>query len=144
MDNPTVTVRAKLAFPSLVDQIMYKGASTNKYGTQLANLSEAAIERLDSLGIEVKFKDDDYGRGQFIDCKSQFPLDNSGKFAMLFEADGRTPLEEDPRAIGYGSTVRAVVRAYTGRDGVTRPSIQKLVVEELVQPDVSVEDDEVL
>lgn len=144
MDNNTVTVRAKLAFPSLVEHILYKGAPTNKYGVQLANLSGPAVERLEALGVDVKFKDDDYGRGQFIDCKSKFPIDNSGKYPMLYEADGKTLFEESPEVIGYGSTVRATIKAYTGSDGLVRPSINKLVIEELVRPEINVDDEEVL
>jgi len=142
MENQIVNIRATVSFPSLVDEITYRGAPTGKYGVQLTNLSERAIERLEELGVELKQKPDDkYARGRFIECKSQYALDNSGKFNILFEDDGKTPFEGNPRDIGYGSIVRARVKAYKGRDGVVRPSLVSMSVEELVQPEVTADDD---
>ena len=142
MENQIVNLRATISFPSLVDEITYRGAPTGKYGVQLTNLSERAIEKLEELGVETKQKPDDkYARGQFIECKSQYPIDNSGKFNILFEDDGKTPFEGNPRDIGYGSIVRAKVKAYKGRDGVVRPSLVSMSVEELVQPEVTADDD---
>ena len=142
MENQIVTVRATVSFPSLVDEITYRGAPTGKYGVQLTNLSERAIERLEELGIELKQKPDDkYARGKFVECKSQYPIDNSGRFKILFEDDGKTPFEGNPREIGYGSVVRAKVKAYKGRDGVARPSLVSLSIEELVQPEVTADED---
>ena len=142
MENQIVTLRATVSFPSLVDEITYRGAPTGKYGVQLTNLSERAIERLEELGIELKQKPDDkYARGKFVECKSQYPIDNSGRFKILFEDDGKTPFEGNPREIGYGSVVRAKVKAYKGRDGVARPSLVSLSIEELVQPEVTADED---
>ena len=141
MENSFVTLRATVSFPSLIDEITFKGASTGKYGVQLTNLSERAIERLEELGIELKQKPDDpYSRGKFIECKSQYPLDNSGRFNILFENDGKTPFEGNPREIGYGSIVRAKVKAYKGGDGVVRPSLVSMVIEEMTKPEVSVDE----
>lgn len=144
MENQTVTVRATLSFPSLDTPILFKGAPTDNYGTQLSNLSQRAVERLEELGVDVKFKDDDLGRGQFIDCKSKFPLDNSGRYPILFEDDGRTLFEGEVKDIGYGTVVKAKVGMYKGRDGVVRPSIKKLIIEELVRPEVADDDEEAL
>lgn len=142
MENQIVNIRATVSFPSLVDEITYRGAPTGKYGVQLTNLSERAIERLEELGVELKQKPDDkYARGRFIECKSQYPIDNSGKFKILFEDDGKTPFEGNPRDIGYGSVVRAKVKAYKGRDGVSRPSLVSMSIEELVQPEVTADED---
>ena len=110
MENQIVQLRATISFPSLVDEITYRGAPTGKYGVQLTNLSDRALERLEELGVETKQKPDDkYARGKFIECKSQYPIDNSGKFNILFEDDGKTPFEGSPREIGYGSVVLALV-----------------------------------
>lgn len=142
MENQLVNLRATVSFPSLVDELLYKGAPTGKFGIQLTKLSSRAIERLEEFGIETKKKEDDkYERGTFIECKSQYPLDNSGKFNILFEDDGRTPFEGNPRDIGYGSIVRAKVKAYKTRDGSIKPSLVSLAVEELVRPEVGVDDD---
>ena len=59
----------------------------------------------------------------------------------MFESDGKIPFEVDPREIGYGSIVRAKVKAYKGRDGVIRPSLVSMAVEELVQPEVTSDED---
>ena len=141
MENQIVQLRATISFPSLVDQLVFNKAPTGKYGVQLTNLSDRAIERLEELGVETKQKPDDkYARGRFIECKSQYPIDNSGKFNILFEDDGKTPFESSPREIGYGTVVRARVKAYKGRDGVTRPSLVSMAIEELVKPEVSVDE----
>ena len=140
MENQTVTVKAIIAFPSLTQEIQFKGAPTGKYGTQLANLSDAAVEKLEELGVSVKFKDDDYGRGRFIDCKSLYPIDNS-KFPTIMESDGKTMFSGPIESIGYGTEVRAKLKLYAGRDGVVRPSIQKLYIDRLAEPDVSLDDD---
>jgi hypothetical protein len=142
MENQIVQLRATISFPSLVDEITYRGAPTGKYGVQLTNLSDRALERLEELGVETKQKPDDkYARGKFIECKSQYPIDNSGKFNILFEDDGKTPFEGSPREIGYGSVVRAKIKAYKGRDGVCRPSLVSMAIEELAKPEVSVDED---
>lgn len=141
MEKQTVTVRAKLSFPSLTKLLTFKGTPTDKYGVQLANLSGPAVEKLEELGIEVRTKTDDpYERGQFIECKSQFPMDNSGKYPVLLEADGKTWFEGEPEQIGYGTVVRATVRTYTSRDGDVKPSLVKMAIEELVKPEVETSD----
>lgn len=142
MQNETVTIRAVVAFPHLVEQTMFKGKPTGKYSIQLANLSQAAVDRLESLNIEVKSKPDDkFERGQFIECKSKFPINNDGKYAMLFESDGKTKLECEPEQVGYGSVVRAVIRPYQTDDGA-KPSLVKMSVEEINFPEVEVGDAE--
>jgi hypothetical protein len=145
MENQTITVRAVVAFPSLDRPIMFKGAPTEKYGLQLANLSDAAVDKLEELGIEVKSKEDDaYTRGKFLDIKSQYPIDNNGRFNMLFEADGQTLFEDFPSAIGYGSVVKARIRPYTTRQGDIKPSLVRLSVEELSRPESADNGDEVV
>lgn len=142
MENQTVTVRGVVAFPHLVEQTTYKGKPTGKYSIQIANLSQAAVAKLESMGIDVKAKEDDkFERGQFIECKSKFPINNEGKYAMLFESDGKTKIECLPEEIGYGSTVRATIRPYQTDDGY-KPSLVKMSVEDLVHPEVAVGDEE--
>lgn len=142
MENQTVTVRAKLSFPSLDQELTFKGAPTGKYGVQLANLSGPAVEKLEELGIATKSKPDDkYERGQFIECKSNFPMDNSGKYPILLEADGKTRFEGETNSIGYGTVVRATLRTYNTPDG-PKPSLVKMAIEELVEPEVSLDDAE--
>ena len=135
MDNNMVTVRAVVSFPNLttVDQL------SQKYSIQLGNLSGPAVEKLEELGMTVKNKDDAYNRGSFIECKSKFPIDNSGKYGILYEADGKTPFEDAPTAIGAGSVVRATLKTYAwtapGNKSGVGAHIVKLVVEELAKPE---------
>lgn len=137
MDNNMVTVRAVVSFPNLttVDQL------SQKYSIQLGNLSGPAIEKLEELGMSVKNKDDAYNRGSFIECKSKFPIDNSGKYGILYEADGKTPFEDSPSSIGAGSVVRATLKTYEwkapGNKQGVGAHIVKLVVEELAKPEAA-------
>ena len=80
-------------------------------------------------------------RLETVEMLLSMPIDNSGKFNILFEDDGKTPFEGSPREIGYGTVVRARVKAYKGRDGVTRPSLVSMAIEELAKPEVSVDED---
>jgi|TARA_R110000772_G_scaffold7665_2_gene25850 hypothetical protein len=136
MDNNMVTVRAVVSFPNLVtlDQM------SQKYSIQLGNLSAPAIDKLEELGMNVKLKDDAYNRGSFVECKSKFPIDNSGKYPVLMEADGTTPFEGEPTTIGAGSVVRATLKTYDwsmgGRTGVGA-HVVKLSIEEIAKPEVS-------
>jgi hypothetical protein len=126
MDNNMVKVAATVAFPSLtrVDQM------SGKYSVQLANLSDPAAEKLEELGMNVKFKDDAYGRGRFIECKSKFPIDNS-KYQTVVDDQG---LAMDPDKVGPGSKVEALLKTYEwkmgGKTG-TSAYVTKLVVKEL-------------
>ena len=125
MNNNIVKVAATVAFPSLTRPDQMSG----KYSIQLANLSDAAAEKLEELGMNVKFKDDAYGRGRFIECKSKFPIDNS-KYPTVLDDQG---LATDPEAVGPGSKVEAVLKTYDwkmgGRSGVGA-YVTKLVVKE--------------
>ena len=134
MDNNMVTVRAVVSFPNLttVDQL------SQKYSIQLCNLSGPAVEKLEELGMTVKNKDDAYNRGSFIECKSEFPIDNSGQYDILYEADGKTAFEDVPTAIGAGSVVRATLKTYAwsapGNKSGVGAHVVKLAVEEVAQP----------
>jgi hypothetical protein len=109
---------------------------------QLANLSGPAVEKLEELGVTLKSKaDDQYERGQFIECKSKFPMDNSGKYPLIYEADGKTVFEDATSSIGYGTVVRATIRPYSTPDGV-KPSLVRLAIEELKRPEVAQSDEE--
>lgn len=139
MDNNMVTVRAVVSFPNLttLDQL------SQKYSIQLGNLSAAAVEKLEELGMTVKNKDDAYNRGSFIECKSKFPIDNSGMYKILYEADGKTPFENVPSAIGAGSVVVATLKTYEwkapGNKSGVGAHVVKLAVEELSQPEAALD-----
>ena len=134
---PTFQVRASISFPNFET----KDRMSDKYSVQLANLSEAAVERFEESGIAVNNKDDAYGRGDFVTCKSKFPIIPVAQDGESFE--GRTG------SIGYGSEVIAVIKPvqweYAGKRGTTA-RIVKLTVTNLVAPEAAdvAGDDEIL
>jgi len=133
MENMTATVRATVAFPNLTKpETPFGGGEGTHYTVQLANLSDAAVEKLEELGVKVKSKDDDYGRGRFVQAKSKFPIVHNGKTVVVDTENN--PVDSD--LIGPGSVVRATLTVYEHRmskqygNGVR---VLKLVVEELAQ-----------
>ena len=128
MENNLVKVKATVAFPSMTRLEEMSG----KYSVQLANLSSAAVDRLEGLGMNVKFKEDDYGRGQFITCTSKYPIDNS-KFPTVVDDQG---LPLDPDQVGPGSKVEVLLKTFEwefkGKRG-TSAFVQKMVVNEIGQ-----------
>lgn len=129
INNESATVRATIAFPNLEREDSMAG----KYTVQLANLSDAAVEKLEELGVKVSFKDGDkYERGNFITCKSKFPI-------IPKDTDGNS-FEGMTERVGYGSIVRAAIKpiewSMGGRSGVS-PRIQFLVVDKLVEPETT-------
>lgn len=127
VNNESVTIRATIAFPNLEREDSMAG----KYTVQLANLSDAAVEKLEELGIKVSFKDGDkYERGNFITCKSKFPI-------IPKDVDGNS-FEGMTERVGYGSVVRAALKPVEwkmgGRAGVS-PRLQFMVIDRLVEPE---------
>ena len=137
MENNMVKIAATVAFPSLTRTDQMSG----KYSIQFANLSDAAAEKLEELGMNVKFKDDAYNRGRFIECKSKFPIDNS-KFQTVVDDQG---LALDPDLVGPGSKVEALLKTYEwsmgGRSGVSA-YVTKLVVKELAKAEALATNDD--
>ena len=137
MENNQVKIKAVVSFPSLTRTDQMSG----QYSVQLGNLSTPAVEKLEELGVNVKFKEDSYNRGQFIECKSKFPIDNS-KFKTVLDSQG---LPIDPDTVGPGSKVEALIKTYDwsmgGKSGVGCRVI-KLVVTELAQAEAVAEDDD--
>jgi hypothetical protein len=95
---------------------------SDKYQVDLCNLSEAAVERLESMGITVGDKE---GKGQFITVKSTRPIRAFNPEGDLIEGV----------LVGNGSKATAVVTYYDwppqwgeGRS----PSLVKLVITDLV------------
>lgn len=138
MENPMVKVNATVAFPSLTRPDQMSG----KYSIQFTNLSDAAAEKLEELGMTVKFKDDAYGRGRFIETKSKFPIDNS-KFQTVVDDNG---MPMDPDLVGPGSKVEALLKTYEwsmgGKSGVGARLV-KMVVKELAKAETLSTDDDI-
>ena len=111
---------------------------SGKYEVKLCQLSDAAVEALESMDIEVREKEE---MGKFITCKSSKPI-------TVYDVDGDEIKEE----IGNGSKAKAIVSfyewKYKNKKGVS-PSLKKLVVTDHVEfaggsRGGSLNDDEVL
>lgn len=112
---------------------------SGKYQVDLCNLSDPAVQAIESLGVSVRQKDD---KGYFITCKSNKPI-------RAYDKNGD---EIEGVSIGNGSKAIAMVGFYEwnwkNKAGVS-PSLKKLVIDELVtyegaEPIESFDDDEVL
>lgn len=111
---------------------------SGKYEVKLCQLSDAAVEALEGMDIEVRAKEE---MGNFITCKSSKPI-------TVYDVDGDEIKEE----IGNGSKAKAIVSfyewKYKNKKGVS-PSLKKLVVTDHVEfaggsRGGSLNDDEVL
>jgi len=95
---------------------------SGKYQIDLGELSDAAVQALEEMGIDVKEKE---GQGRYITCKSSKPI-------KVLDTDGDL-IEED---IGNGSKAKAVISSYEwkykNKKGVS-PSLQKIIVTEHVE-----------
>lgn len=96
---------------------------SGKYQVDLAQLSDAAVEALTMMGLDVRNKGDD--RGNFITAKSQYPIEVS--FAKHIDSI-------DPSMIGNDTKATVALSAYSwkymGKQGVS-PSIKKLLITEV-------------
>ena len=108
---------------------------SNKFQVDLCNLSDNAVKALESLGLEVRKREDKPEKGFYITCKSTVPM-------KVFDASGN---DLSTVAIGNGSTATAVVGAYEwswkNKKGVS-PSMTKLVIDSLVAYEADAEEAE--
>jgi hypothetical protein len=96
------------------------------YQINLCNLSEAAVEAFEEMGIPVQTGEGKKEEmGKYITCKSKKPI-------KVFDADG----DEITEAIGNGSKGKAIVGSYDwtfkNKKG-TSASLGKLVITDLVE-----------
>lgn len=95
---------------------------SGKYEVNLCKLSDAAVEALKEMGIDVKEKE---GMGKYILCKSAKPM-------KAFDVDN----DEITEDIGNGSKAKAIITSYEwkykNKKGVS-PSLKKLVITDLVE-----------
>ena len=102
---------------------------SGKYEVTLANLSEKAVEALETLGLTVRSRPDKPEQGFFIVCKSaKFPIQ------AYDEAGKEIPASVQ---IANGSEAVAVMGSFswkspTGKKG-TSASLKKLVVTKLIE-----------
>ena len=98
---------------------------SGKYQVDLCNLSDAAVEKLESTGVKVMNNEDKADQGAYVTAKSKYviePVNTAGDQLAGIE-------------VGNGSKARAVVRPYEwsfkGKQGVS-VSLMKLVIDDLV------------
>ena len=118
--QPIVVVSADAYWACLTHQNEMSG----KYQIDLCNLSDAAVDALQGMGIAVKTRDDKPEMGKYVTCKSNNEIhyqDKSGDITGV--------------AVGNGSKVKAVISYYDwefkNKKGRS-PSLKKLVVTDLV------------
>jgi hypothetical protein len=99
---------------------------SGKFQLNLCNLSDAAVEALEDMGISVQTGEDKKAdMGKYITCKSE-------KAIRVFDTDN----DEITEAIGNGSKGKALVSTYSwtykNKKGIS-PSLKKLVITDLVE-----------
>ena len=96
---------------------------SGKYQVDLAQLSSAAVEALEMMGLSIRNKE---GQGDFVTVKSNHPI-------RVYDTDGK---EITGILIGNGSKAKAVLSYYdwkspAGQAGRS-PKLFKLVVTDLI------------
>jgi hypothetical protein len=100
-------------------------ADNNKYECTLGNLSDAAVEALKSLGVNVKNKPE---QGNYIVAKSKFTFDP-------VDEDGN---KLDAKEFGNGTEAIAIVSSYRHKLSAkfgAAPSVKKLIITKVVKYD---------
>lgn len=124
----SVQIKAKVMWA----QLNNKNEMSGKYQVDLTQLSDRAVEALEGMDIEVKYKDD---KGSYITCKSTRPIG-------VQDTDGVSLAGID---IGNDSECIATVGSYAWkfkqRSGVS-PSLNKFVITDLVEYEGSASNDD--
>ena len=99
---------------------------SGKFQLNLCNLSDAAVEALEEMGISVQTGEEKKAdMGRYITCKSEKPI-------RIFDTDN----DEITEAIGNGSKGKALVSSYSwtykNKKGVS-PALRKLIITDLVE-----------
>ncbi len=102
---------------------------SGKFQCDLANLSEAAVKALESIGLAPRKREDKPEKGWFLTVKSNYaiqPYDNEGK--------------EIKDIVGNGSKAIALIKPYSwkwkNKEGVSA-SLAKIVITDLVKYDAA-------
>jgi hypothetical protein len=119
-----VKVQGKLYWNQYMTEFnTHFNSDNNKYECTLGNLSDAAVEALKSLGVNVKNKPE---QGNYIVAKSKYtfdPVDEEGN-------------KLDAKQFGNGTEAIAIVSSYRHKLSAkfgAAPSIKKLIVTKVVK-----------
>ena len=137
MSNETVKINATIMWAFLDKKdTSFNPEETAKYQVDLCFLSEAAIAKLESLGVNVKDKTD---KGGHITCKSKYVInayDTDGNTLVGSDRDSGKALEGNVK-VGNGSTATATLSTYdyttpAGKKG-TNATIKRLCITDLIE-----------
>ena len=148
MSNATaVKINATILWAHLAKKdTTFNPEETAKFQVDLCYLSEAAVSKLQELGVNVREKD---GKGNFITCKSNYIInayDTDGNTLVGSDRDSGLPLAGNVK-VGNGSTATAALATYNyttpaGQKG-TNATIKRLCITDLIEyesADTSAED----
>jgi len=99
-----------------------------KYSVDLCNLSDAAVEKLQSMGLSCNSNPKQPDKGRYITCKSGYPIK-----AYNSAGDLITEIYDENLKVANGSKGRATVSYYDWKNGKGRsPQLQKLFIIDLI------------
>lgn len=123
MVYPNIVVNADVYWAFLNNKNM-----NDKFSVDLCNLSEAAVEKLQSMGLNANRNDKQPEKGNFITCKSAYPIK-----AYNAAGDLITEIYDENLKVANESKARAVVTAYDWNNGKGRsPRLLKLFITDLI------------
>ena len=98
---------------------------SGKFQCDLANLSTAAVEALESIGLVPRKRDDKPEKGWFLTVKSNYAI-------QPFDKEGN----EIKDVVGNGSKAIALIKPYSwkwkNKDGVSA-SLSKIIITDLIK-----------
>lgn len=99
-----------------------------KYSVDLCNLSDAAVEKLQSMGLSCNSNPKQPEKGKFITCKSGYPIK-----AYNGAGDLITEIYDENLKVANDSKGRAVLSYYDWKNGKGRsPQLLKLFITDLI------------
>lgn len=135
MNLRPVRINATVMWASLNE----RNGKTGKYQVDLCQLTDDAVEKLKTLGVEARTREDQPEKGYFIVCKSQnYPI-------PAVDAHGK-PIDAQTK-IGNGSRASAMISSYAwnpkwGKDKRSPTIKGNLTITDLVEYVPSVVDEE--
>jgi hypothetical protein len=123
MAYPNIVVNGDIYWAFLNNKNM-----NDKFSVDLCNLSKAAVEKLQSMGLNANSNAKQPEKGQFVTCKSGYPIK-----AYNSAGDLITEIYEDGLKVANESKARAVLTAYDWNNGNGRsPRLIKLFITDLI------------
>jgi hypothetical protein len=123
MVYPNIVVNADVYWAFLNNKNM-----NDKFSVDLCNLSEAAVEKLQSMGLSANSNPKQPEKGKFITCKSDYPIK-----AYNSAGDLITEIYDENLKVANESKARAVLSAYDWKNGKGRsPRLLKFFITDLI------------